>query len=682
MNRKYTPKDIEPKIAQSWDDENIYKSIPPISQTPPPPNPKKAYILVMFPYPSGEGLHTGHARVYTGTDVLARFFRMKGKSVLHPMGFDAFGLPAENAAIKLQKNPIDMVPENIANFKRQMKLLGLSYDWSREFSTTDPEYYKWTQWLFIQFFKMGLLHKKETPIFYCPNCKTGLAQEEVLEDGTHERCGTAVEERNLPQWIFRITKYADRLLDDLEGLDWPAGILQMQKNWIGKKVGKSGESTYHLRDWIFSRQRYWGEPIPMIFCDKCAEKKINYWEGDRSRGVDHNNNEVEQMISGFVDEVKDDLYGWFPVEEKDLPLKLPYVKSYMPTESGQSPLSQIEEFVHTTCPHCGSDARRETDTMPNWAGSNWYFLYFGRQHDKTRPPSLQNWKTEIGDPSAQWLPVDWYLGGAEHAVLHLLYARFWVKAMKDIGLVSFSEPFAKLRSVGMVLASDNRKMSKSLGNVVNPDDVVSEYGADTLRVYEMFMAPFGQEVAWSESAIQGAYRFLQRIWQIFISSDSITENQDEENFELVAELQSTISRIESDITNVKFNTSISTMMEFINLWEKKKLSRQSSAKFLQILAPFAPFMTDYLWREILKNKESIHISTWPSVDKSVISIKKVTITIQVNGKMRGVISFENGDVEEKEAIEEALKLENVKKYVVDDTYKVIYVKERVLNFVV
>ncbi len=849
--KKYLHKEVETSIAKKWQEEETYK-------TPAAQGKDKVYSLVMFPYPSGAGLHTGHARVYTGTDVLARYHRMNGKAVLHPMGWDAFGLPAENAAVKVQKNPMDMVPDNIANFKSQMQHLGLSYDWSREFSTTDPEYYKWTQWLFIQFFKMGLLHKQETPIFYCPSCKTGLAQEEVLANGTHERCGTLVEERTLPQWIFRITKYADDLLSDLDGLDWPSGIAQMQRNWIGKKEGmvihhkvegmdyvldtftaypawsfadtyivvapehplvaglttpgvvnylketlavppqeraeskeKTGvftglyahdpfrpgekmpiwianfalmdfgtgavrcsahdprdvafaqkynisikevvasktetpvnahegtgelldsgpftgkevtevrdefigwaekegigerQTTFHLRDWIFSRQRYWGEPIPMVFCQKCADDKINYWNSNMPSEIDHNTPQVAQKISGFVDEIKDSLHGWFPVADESLPLELPYVKSYLPTESGESPLSQLPDFVNTTCPNCSALAVRETDTMPNWAGSCWYFLYFARDlHASSKTPNLEGWQKLIQNTAADWMPVDWYIGGAEHAVLHLLYARFWTKAMNDVQLVNFNEPFQRLRNVGIVLASDNRKMSKSLGNVINPDDVVDEFGADTLRIYEMFMAPFNAEVAWSTSAMQGAYRFMSRIWQLYYSSDKIAKNGEQSSPALAAELQSVIAQIDSDITNVKFNTSISTLMKFLNSWEaqtENRLDEESAKSFLKLLAPFAPFMTDHIWRDVFAQAQSIHISAWPQADSTLIQEKPITMAVQVNGKVRGTITVQSANTDQESVLQEALKLEGVQNFVGDKEYKLIYIPGRVVNFVV
>ncbi len=828
---KYIPSEIEEKWIDIWEREKVYE----INDDK---NKKKIYTLSMFPYPSGTGLHVGHVRIYTGTDVLARYFRMKGYQVIHPMGWDAFGLPAENAAIKEKKNPMDIVPENISNFKKQMNRLGYSLDWRREFSTTDSDYYKWTQWLFIQFYKKGLLYKKNTPVNFCPKCKTGLAEEEVLADGTHERCGEKIEKRDLPQWMFKITDYADRLLSDLEGLDWPSGIIQMQKNWIGKSIGveidfkidletqkeelirvfttrpdtifgvtalivapehnliksilnkkisvdencfnkiskyvkesksksdlirteltknKTGVFTncyainpvngekipiwvadyvlgwyghgalmlvpahdvrdfdfakkyglkikhvitkkkdfqydqdgvftengfvipnkeaidflqnkdlfikpldssffgdlitkeiekknigskktqYKIRDWIFSRQRYWGEPIPIINCEKC---------------------------------------GYVTVPEDELPVKLPYVKSYEPTSTGESPLSKISDFVNVKCPKCGGNAKRETDTMPNWAGSCWYFIRFADAKNKSRA-----WDKDIAN---HLLPVDWYLGGQEHAVLHLLYSRFWTKILFDMGLINFKEPFLRLRNVGMVLATDHKKMSKSLGNVINPDDVISEYGADTTRVYEMFMAPFSSENSWSTSSMLGSYRFLSRVWQMFNSTDKLTNNENEQDIKLVAKLQSLILKIDKEIPDVKFNTSIAMLMEFLNEWEKSgKLAIIEGKKYLKILSIFAPFISETIWRDILKENKSINYSLWPEVNEKLIKNENFNIAIQVNGKLRDVINIESGKIEDEDfIISEALKQPNILRYVTDRKYKkVIYINKKIISFVV
>lgn len=793
MLKKYIPSQFEKKWIEVWEKDKTYKA---------KEGGKKQYILAMFPYPSGAGLHVGHVRNYTGTDVVARFYRMNGYSVLHPMGWDAFGLPAENAAIKAKMNPMDMVPDHIKTFKRQMKMLGFSYDWDREFATTDPSYYKWTQWLFIQFYKMGLLYKKNAPINFCPFCKTGCSEEEILSNGTHERCGTKLIKKELPQWLFRITSYADRLLEGLKDLDWPKGILEMQKNWIGKEKGLSidfsvsdsketisvwtkywetvfgvtflvvapeyewlqdmikqnkvskevkqyvadsliktdeqrskeeksktcvftgyyavnpvnnkkvpiwvadyvlagvgtgavmgvpahderdmefvkkyklpviqviskdktiinsgqfngmsaeGEGKtnmaewmiskkyarwqlhYHLRDWIFSRQRYWGEPIPMIHCKKD---------------------------------------GWVPVPEKELPVELPKIKTYGPTGTGESPLSAIKNWVNVKCPNCGGPAGRETDTMPNWAGSCWYFLRFADPKNEKQVWSQMSIKN--------WLPVDWYLGGAEHAVLHLLYSRFWVKALYDLKLLNFKEPFLRLRNQGMVIAEDSRKMSKSFGNVINPDDVVKEFSADTLRVYEMFMAPFNQEIAWSTNTLQGSYRFLYRIWNLFHSETSFAKSPRDEDKGLISQLNKTIEKITHDIAETKFNTSIAAMMEFINHWENKKLTKENAQKFLKVLAPFAPFITEEIWHSVFGENDSIHRSSWPTVDSKQIIEAAIRIPVQVNGKVRAVIELASSEAPEHIVLQQALTNERIKKYIEGKKYKTIYRKGKVLNFV-
>lgn len=853
---KYQPAQFEKKWIKQWEKEGTYRTGERVK------GKGKMYVLDMFPYPSGAGLHVGHPRGYTATDILSRYYRMNNFAVLHPMGWDAFGLPAENAAIKAKKNPMDMVPKNIATFKGQMQNLGLSYDWNREFTTTDPAYYKWTQWLFIQFFKMGLLYKKNVAVYYCEFCKTGLAEEEVLPNGCHERCGKPISRRELPQWIFRITSYADKLLEDLDQLNWPNGILEMQKNWIGRKeginityriqgtdktitcfttrpdtnfgatfivlapehkfiqyiienggttpeysinvkkyvkkslaktdleriaegkkktgaftgyyavneltgrlmpiwvsdfvlsefgtgavvgvpghdmrdfefarefdievirviVGKDGDKSpiarreqvqeedgtminsgfldgmkihkakekimdymeekdwgkrvvsYHLRDWIFSRQRYWGEPTPMIYCPKCAKNKISWW--DRQDGKEFQKS--HQTVSKLNKEVQENLYGWFPIDEKNLPLELPYVKSYEPPETGESPLSKIDSFVKTVCPNCGEEARRETDTMPNWAGSCWYFLRFADPKNDKEP-----WNKEA---MKLWEPVDWYFGGAEHAVLHLLYSRFWIKAMYDLHLIDFKEPFLRLRNVGMVLAEDHRKMSKSFGNVVNPDNIVSEYGADALRLYEMFMAPFSQEISWSTSALQGTYRFLSRVWNLVRSAVSSQQSADMEDKKLVQKLYKTIQKVSKDIPEIKYNTAIAAMMEFLNEWEKashesRVLSYENVKKFLQILAPFAPFITEELWN-LLGEKKSIHLSSWPTVDESKLTEEEISIPVQVNGKMRGVITISREDASEENVVQAALKNEAIKKFIDGKKYKAIYVKGKILNFVI
>lgn len=769
----------------------------------------KTYVLGMFPYPSGEGLHVGHVRIFTACDVMARYFRMKGQNVLSPMGWDAFGLPAENAAIKAKKIPQEMVPHNYQNFKKQMQNLSLSFDWGREFATTDPSYYALTQWIFLKLYEKGLVYRENVAINWCPKCLTGLANEEVLGDGTHERCGTVVGKKLLPQWVMKITEYAERLLSDLdkESLDWPKGILEMQRNWIGKKEGarvkfkllnaqiqelevfttridtingvtfivvapeiakkwmsegweaseevkkyveaalqkseqsrleeekqKTGvatglmannpwneeqvpiyvadyvlgnfgtgavmgvpqyderdgefakkykiqikelpldsyeevfeklnkegvatsETTYHLRDWVFSRQRYWGEPIPLVYCEKCGDE-----------------------------------HGVVALSESQLPLELPILDSYEPTETGESPLSRVEPWVKTTCPKCGGVARRETDTMPNWAGSCWYFLAFAfwqsekskdllsEYKNKSETPITDFWK-EVAKPEIdKYLPVDWYLGGAEHAVLHLLYARFWVKVLQDLKLVDFPEPFLKLRSVGLVLAEDGKKMSKSLGNVVNPDDMVAKYGSDAVRMYEMFMGPWDQAIAWDSGAISGQVRFLARIKDTVQQKGKLGEATSPE---LAAKLKSLVERVETGVLEQKFNTAIAGMMEFVNMWrlEGVVLSKEHLGMFATMLSLFAPQTAEEIGQG----------QSWPDASK-IAGIKDlmIKIAVQVNGKLRGVVDVrgdlpdgEAGIRDEKDKIMEIImKDEMLKKWLVGEVKKIIFIPGKLINLVV
>ena len=808
----------------------------------------------MFPYPSGEGLHVGHVRIFTACDVMARYFRMKGQDVLSPMGWDAFGLPAENAAIKAHKIPQEMVPHNYANFKKQMQNLSLDFDWEREFATTDPKYYAITQWIFLQLYKKGLVYREKVAINWCPKCLTGLANEEVMGDGTHERCGTVVGKKLLPQWVMKITAYAERLLNDLDidlqikgkkldparaGLDWPTGILEMQRNWIGKKEGmrlfhkvegmdiqldafsaypiwcfadtfiviapehplvkklvegseyekpvadfvvetskitaeqrtedkfeKKGvftgrytndpfnpgkklpvwvanfammgfgtgiircsahdprdyefalkykiplkevvertdpkepvnahtnegilkdsgvftgkkiskqsieevkdwienegigkrETTYHLRDWVFSRQRYWGEPIPLVYCDKCGDEN-----------------------------------GVVPLPESQLPLELPTLESYEPTDTGESPLSRVEDWVNTTCPTCGGPAKRETDTMPNWAGSCWYFLAFAfwqgtnPKFEILNPKQIQNYKSKTDKPYTDWwyaealpeikkfLPVDWYLGGAEHAVLHLLYARFWVKVLQDLEILDFPEPFLRLRSVGLVLAEDGKKMSKSIGNVVNPDDMVAKYGSDAVRMYEMFMGPWEQSIAWDSGAISGQVRFLGRIKDTVNQKGKVGEQTTPA---LAAKLKSLVNRVEEGVLNQKFNTSIAGLMEFVNAWREPEmaLSREHLNMFASLLSLFAPQTA----KEIVHGTEPCN---WPDVTGIDEGREmRVTIAVQVSGKLRGTIEVSKQESENKEKVVGlAMGDERVKKWVVGEVKKTIFIPGKLVNLVV
>ncbi len=609
MAEIYDPKKIEKKWQETWEKEGVYDTQDTTSALP------KKYVLDMYPYPSGEGLHVGHPKGYIATDVYSRMSRMQGFNVLHPMGFDAFGLPAEQFAIKNKIHPRVAVEKNIARYKEQLKMIGLDYDWSREVNTTDPEYYKWTQWAFLKMFEAGLVYESHEPINWCPSCQTGLANED-LEDGKCERCGSVVEQKPIRQWVIKITKYKDRLVKDLDTLDkWPQSVKTSQKNWLD-----------NLHDWVFSRQRYWGEPIPLIHCSKC---------------------------------------GVVAVPEKDLPVKLPEVANYEPTGTGESPLANISEWVNVPCPKCGGEGKRETNTMPQWAGSSWYYL---RYMDPKNPEALVDSEKE-----KYFAPVDVYVGGMEHATRHLIYARFWHKFLYDIGVVSTIEPFTELHNPGLILADDGRKMSKRWGNVVNPDEMVDRFGADAFRLYEMFMGPFDQTVVWNTDGLVGTRRFLERVWKL---KEKIGESDSN------ALIHKTIKKVTEDIGNFKFNTCVSDMMILVNTLEKEKsISKSDFNNLLQILAPFAPHMTEELWRE-LGEKESIHLSGWPKVDASKIKDEKVKIVIQVNGKLRDEIEIEPGTSEE-DVKTEALAREKIVAILAGTTpKKIIYVEGRILNIVI
>ncbi len=771
---------------------------------------KKIYILDMFPYPSGDGLHVGHVLGYTGTDILSRYYRMKGYNVLHPMGWDAFGLPAENYAIKMKKNPMTFVPKNIKRYKMQMNMIGLSYDWQREINTTDPEYYKWTQWMFLKMFEKGLVYEKLAPINFCPSCKTGLANEEVI-GGRCERCGSKTETKYLNQWHIKITAYADRLLEDLEELNWPENVKEMQRNWIGKSEGyeidfkivgydykitifttrldtifgvtflvlapehplclkiakedyyfnvenyienalkkpererkteeevtgvftgsyaihpltgekvpiwisdyvlftygtgaimgvpghdsrdydfakkfslkiipvigpekgkepenlpyeeygylinsfdyndldsktaiqKIGEELekrgiakkaiyYKLRDWIFSRQRYWGEPIPLVRCPKC---------------------------------------GIVPLSEKDLPLKLPKVKNYEPTGTGESPLKNISKWVKTKCPKCKGPAERETHTMPQWAGSCWYYLRYIDPKNKKQFADKKKLK--------YWLPVDIYVGGVEHAVLHLLYARFWHKFLYDLGLVPTKEPFMKLVNQGLILGPDHEKMSKSRGNVIIPDDIVKKYGADTLRMYEMFMGPFEDVKPWDTQGILGIHRFLNKIWIISkkIKKDKIKKEKDNE---ILTEINKLIKKVSEDIENFKFNTAISSMMEFVNFISDKKVSIETWMKFVKLLFPFAPHLAQEIW-SMFGNKKLLDYEKWPEYEEKYIKEKHIKLIIQIDGKKRDEIEIEETALDFDKIKNLVLNRERIKKFIKDKKIdKIIFAQNKIINIV-
>jgi len=862
IHPKYFPQEIEPFWQEVWERERMY-------QAEDHSDKPKFYTLIEFPYPSGAGLHVGHIRSWSAMDAYSRKKRMEGKNVLYPIGWDAFGLPAENYAIKMKVHPRTVVAENIANFKRQIKSLGMSFDWSREIDTTDPHYYKWTQWIFLKFFEKGLAYQADVPVNWCPFCKTNLADEEVLADGTHERCGTLTEKRMQKQWLLAITKYADRLLEDLQKVDYPNKIRVQQENWIGKKEGmlirftvagspqsievfttrpdtifgttglvlapehplvlqiisskfkvkssklkeikeyvegskkkseiertnldkaktgvwtglyvvnpvsndkiplwvgdyvlgwygkgavmlvpghdkrdyefakscgleirevisggdllkepyegdgvliNSGEFNgqtvkeatknitkhieehhfgktmvqFKIRDWVFSRQHYWGEPIPIVYCANCAKNKIS---------------NIKYQISN-----KDGIdYAIIPVAEKDLPVELPYLEKYEASETGESPLSKIEDWVNVSCPKCGDKAKRETDTMPNWAGSNWYYLgYLVKDSlgDKISNIKYQKSNQEDDifaknqDVIKHWMPVDVYQGGFEHTTLHLLYSRFVYKFLYDQKIVPNSEPYAKRRVHGIVLGPDGRKMSKSFGNVINPDDIAKSYGADALRIYEMFMGPFDQTIAWNDNGVEGCFRFLKRVWQLSQLNISI----DTTSSALQALLNQTIKKVGQDMEAFKFNTAVAAMMQFVNDWQADKngLSKEDLVKFLAILAPFAPHITEEIYQflqisnlksQISKIKDqdskfkSIHLEKWPEFDPALLVKDDVIIVVQVNGKVRDNMIVQSAKCKVQSYVEEeAIKSEKVKPYLEGkDIKKVVYIQNRIINFVI
>lgn len=785
--KEYDPRAIEKKWQKKWEEEKIFQAKD-FSKNP------KFFILDMFPYPSGEGLHVGHPRGYLGSDIIAHFKRMNGYNVLRPMGWDAFGLPAENYAIKTGIHPALSIKENIQRFKKQMENIGLSYDWSREINTTDPDYYKWTQWIFLRLFEKGLAYQSVLPINWCPSCKTGLANEEVVS-GKCERCGTLVTKKNIKQWVLKITDYAEKLLDGLENLDWPEKIKEMQRNWIGKSEGADiifpisdsdleikvfttradtifgatfmvlapehelvdkiitpdrkieikkyqeetkkkldierqiedkektgvftgsyainpatkekipiyiadyvlshygygaimavparderdhdfaekfkleikeiglnktieqatklyGEKTinYKLRDWIFSRQRYWGEPIPLVFCEKCKERieKGDYKKGEFSKG---------ELLNP----------GWTALSDKELPLELPKLEKYQPSGTGESPLIQVKDWVQAKCSKCGNIAFRETNTMPQWAGSCWYFI---RYLDPKNKKELVDKKL-----AKYWLPVDFYIGGAEHAVLHLLYSRFWIKVLYDAKIIDFNEPFLKLQTIGLILASDRQKMSKSRGNVINPDNVIENYGADAFRLYEMFMGPFDQAISWDTEGILGTKRFVEKVWNIF----SGLNGKDSKKIE--RKLHQVIKKVTEDIEAQKFNTAIAIMMEFVNEAQNHGISQKQAENFLKILAPFAPHITEELW-QTLGYKDSIFKEKWPEYDKKLIKEEAFYLVVQINGKLRDTIGVPL-EISEKQAKKLALESEKIQKWLRNKKIrKIIFVKNKLINFVV
>ena len=804
MERVYNPKEIEQKWQKIWDDEKAFAASDDYSKP-------KYYALVEFPYPSGQGLHVGHPRPYTALDIVARKRRMEGYNVLYPMGWDAFGLPTENYAIKNHIHPKIVTKNNVHRFKEQLHSLGYSFDWDREINTTDPEYYKWTQWIFLKLFKAGLAYKAEMPINWCTSCKVGLANEEVV-NGHCERCGAEVIRKVKSQWMLKITEYADKLLEGLDHVDYIERVKVSQKNWIGRSTGaevdfpiagkedklriyttrpdtlfgvtymvispehpyiekfaseiknldevkayqeqaarksdferselakeKTGvkidgltavnpvngkeipiwvsdyvlmsygtgaimavpahderdwefakkfnmpiiqvvessegpvdvneaafvdvatgklvnsgflngmevaeakkaiieylekenigtqKTNYKLRDWVFSRQRYWGEPIPIVHCDKC---------------------------------------GYVPLPEDQLPLELPDVESYMPTDNGESPLAAMRSWVETTCPCCGGPAERETDTMPQWAGSSWYFLRYTDPHNTEALASPEALK--------YWMPVDWYNGGMEHTTLHLLYSRFWHRFLYDEKVVPCPEPYQKRTSHGMILGENGEKMSKSRGNVVNPDDIVNEFGADTLRTYEMFIGAFELSAAWSNEGVKGCRRFLERVWKL----QEIVTDEAGYSKELETRMHQTIKKVSSDFETLKYNTAIAAMMSLINdFYKAGKVTRDEFKTLLILLNPVAPHMTEELW-QIMNYGGRLYQTSWPTYEEAKTVESEVEIAVQVNGKVRATIKIA-ADISKEDAI--AAGKAAVADKLTGQIVKEIYVPGRIVNIVV
>ena len=856
--KKYDHKKIEKKWQKYWKDKKIYK-------TKDGGKKPKCYVLDMFPYPSGEGLHIGHPRGYVATDVYSRFKRMNGFNVLHPMGFDSFGLPAENYAIKNKIHPEVAVKNNIKKFKKQLELIGFDYDWEREIITSDPNFYKWTQWIFLKMFENGLAYESYEPINFCPSCLTGLANEDV-EDGKCERCGTMVIKKPMRQWVLKITDYAERMLKDLNELkNWPEYIKEAQRNWIGKSEGakisfkvksqkskvddikvfttridtifgctylvlapehtailnfksqilnlaevekyikeaknkndlqrtdlakgktgvelkgikavdpfnneeipvfvadyvlgdygtgavmavpahderdwefakkynlpikqvvcknypkpiypvldkvytsegyligsgkfsgmKSSDArekmtkwlkekklggkkiNYKLKDWVFSRQRYWGEPIPLVFCENCKRQAGN------PKFQTPNSKQIPNLKSQIQNEGERLNPGWVAVSEEDLPVKLPKVKFYEPTDTGESPLSKMEKWVNVKCPKCGSKSKRETNTMPQWAGSSWYYIsYCIAENLKSQVPiSKQIKNSKFKKIIKGWLPVDMYIGGAEHATRHLIYARFWHKFLYDIGVIGDKEPFIGLKNQGLIMGNDGRKMSKRWGNIINPDEVVRQFGADTFRVYEMFMGPLDQAIAWNTDNIVGARRFIERVWKLELKViKSIKSIKSQKNTKLEKLIHKTIKKNGEDITAMKFNTAVSSLMILLNEMEKEsEISKNIFETFLIILAPFAPHITEELWWNI-GNKRPILFEKWPKYDNEKITDDVRSIAIQVDGKVRAVIEIKSDDNDDS-VKKRALSDENIKKYTVGKNIKkILYIKHKIINII-
>lgn len=637
----FNHKEIEKKWQLQWEESQTFKTTD--------KSDKKFYVLDMFPYPSGSGLHVGHPEGYTATDIVARYKRLNGFDVLHPIGWDAFGLPAEQYAIKTGNHPKGFTKKNIANFRRQLKSLGFSYDYNKEVDTTDPAYFKTTQWIFSQLYKKGLAEIRDIEVNWCEGLGTVLANEEVntLEDGSQvsERGDFPVVRKPMKQWVLKITEYADALFQDLDQVNWPNGLKALQRNWI-----KNEDGSLHLRDWIFSRQRYWGEPFPIAFDE---------------------NNDI------------------FLIE--DLPVELPEMTEIKPSGTGESPLANATDWLNFE--KDGKKYRRETNTMPQWAGSSWYYLaYILKNDDGTYLPIDS---PEAKERFAKWLPVDLYVGGQEHATLHLLYARFWHKVLYDLGIVPTKEPFFRIVNQGMILGTDGQKMSKSKGNVINPDEIVEEFGADTLRIYEMFMGPLEDTKAWSTDGVAGIRRWLDRVYRLYEAA--LDENNDLFTVTKPAENNTCpipengkykpciwhifVKEVTEDIENLKFNVAISKMMVFINaLYKKKTFPGWRALKyFAVVLSLFAPHLAEELLAKM--NQQSVSELAWPTYDERFTQKNEMEIAVQVNGKLRATLSVEP-NISKEDIIAMAKEQENVQKFLTGNIVKEIYVPGRIVNIVV
>lgn len=622
----YDHKEIEKKWQQFWLENETFKTTN--------NSDKKFYVLDMFPYPSGSGLHVGHPEGYTATDIIARYKRLNGFDVLHPIGWDAFGLPAEQYAIKTGNHPNKFTQENIGNFRRQLQSLGFSYDYKKEVDTTDPQFYKQTQWIFSQMYKKGLAENRDVEVNWCEGLGTVLANEELitLEDGTmvSERGEFPVIKRPMKQWVLKITNYADQLFNDLEKVDWPSSLVSLQKNWIRNEDG-----TLHLRDWIFSRQRYWGEPFPFAF--------------------DEENNVM--LI-------------------EELPVTLPHMEEIKPSGNGESPLANNSEWLFFE--QDGKKYRRETNTMPQWAGSSWYYLAYILKNDDGTYLDIDS--PEAKERFEKWLPVDLYIGGQEHAVLHLLYARFWHKVLFDLGIVTSPEPFQRVVNQGMILGPDGQKMSKSKGNVINPDDIIEAFGADTLRIYEMFMGPLEETKPWDKTGVSGIKKWLDRVFRAykFIEDDTFKFEPDPL---VTSEWNILVRDVTKDIEELKFNTAISKMMIFINVvYKTKKMTIESFNEFPIILSLFAPHLSEEIFN--IMGKSPIHLQTWPKYNNNKILSNKIILVVQVNGKVRGKFEI-SGEESKEELLKIAKNMENISKSIGDmKIVKEIYVPKKIINLVV